>query len=898
MAVKVHIQSWNANGILNKLQEFREYLITNKVDVMFVNELKIAPTVDLSTRGYTTYIHRRPNSNHGGVAVLIKHGIPHKKLIRVQNTIENAGILLQDGTAIIGVYNSPQNQFTNNCLDNILNTANKVVLIGDFNAVHETWNCNRRNANGNTLRAYLDTHNQYKLHHTQEHTHFPFNNTTPTTIDLMITKHITDHTDLETAPDLSSDHNPIFFNLYIQGQQTGTRTIISYANANWNQYRSYINNNIIMQSQISDTRKLEEAVDRFTGVLTAGKKLVSKTIHTNKDQLLPKNITDLIKLRNRYKKLWQAHRIQTDKSTMIELNQSIKTAIKDHKQQTWTRKLTNLTPSDNSLWKIVKAFKNKIKPIPTFEQNNNKYYTDKSKANLLAEYFESVHRLNPINTPEQTAVEQRAQTLQLINEPTTKETLAKLQVTPAELVTFTKILPNNKAPGADGISYRLLKNLPKKGIVQLMYIVNAIFQLQHWPAQWKIAHIIPIPKQGKDPACHKNYRPISLLSCVGKLVEKVVLDRLDQHTDTLGVNDLHQFGFKRGHNTTQQLSRIINEIITGFKRDKNTVMVLLDVEKAFDKVWIPGLIYKMEKSGYPTYLIKLISSYLSNRTMKVRLNTTLSNTKKIVAGVPQGSVLGPKLFNLYISDLPHFPNTKLSLFADDTAIYAQSYYASAANQLLQTHLNLITNYFKHWKIQINESKTEQIVFSRKYTNKKIFNPLKVNKTPVHPKPQIKYLGLHLDQRLSLQGHIKATLQKVDNAIRTLYPLLKKHNHLSIKNKKLLYTTVLRPIITYAAPIWYSTSTSAQIPLQRIQNKILRLITNSDRYTTIASLHAQTNLPTLSDYTKHLSTIFYENTTHNTNPLIKNITKTRSTNNSIPKHKLLHQKLPIYNQTFQ
>lgn len=202
-----------------------------------------------------------------------------------------------------------------------------------------------------------------------------------------------------------------------------------------------------------------------------------------------------------------------------------------------------------------------------------------------------------------------------------------------------------------------------------------------------------------------------------------------------------------------QVARICSDAISGFNNSKTTVMACLDIEKAFDTVWIKGLVYKLIVMNYPKNLIKLILSYLSNRKFQVQINQHKSENKNTTAGVPQGSVLGPKLFTYYINDIPRFEKTKIAIFADDTAVYAQSFSAEVANKQVQIHIDMLTKFFDTWKIKINNTKTEEIILTRKFTNIKIFNNLRVNGHQIKPISVVKYLGVNLDSRLNFKQHI-------------------------------------------------------------------------------------------------------------------------------------------------
>ena len=194
--------------------------------------------------------------------------------------------------------------------------------------------------------------------------------------------------------------------------------------------------------------------------------------------------------------------------------------------------------------------------------------------------------------------------------------------------------------------------------MQLTYIINAILRLQHWPSQWKSAVVVPILKPNKNAKLAGSYRPISLLSAISKLVEKVVLIRLNAAQDELHIDDECQFGFRKGRSTVQQVVRIVNDVKVQYNLGKNTTMVLLDIEKAFDTVRIPGLLYKLNSLDFPTYITKIVHSFLTGRSLQVRVNNKLSTRRDIRAGVPQGSCLSPKLYKSSHSS-PIFRNSRI-----------------------------------------------------------------------------------------------------------------------------------------------------------------------------------------------------------------------------------------------
>lgn len=266
------------------------------------------------------------------------------------------------------------------------------------------------------------------------------------------------------------------------------------------------------------------------------------------------------------------------------------------------------------------------------------------------------------------------------------------------------------------INNRMLKNLPKKGLVYLVSIYNACLNLQYFPKSWKIAKVIPIQKPGNQFDNPNSYRPISLLSSISKLFEKVIKTKMDNHINTSNVIPLEQFGFRRYHSTTHQVKRICNHITVNFANGLSTALVLLDVAKAFDSIWHSALIFKMITYEFPPYLIKIIKSYLEDRCFRVLVDNELSDSTEIPSGVPQGTVLGPILFNIYMSDFPSLAPCKYAAYADDVGIFYSHELGHEVVSNIQHALNKLVQYYDKWKMKLNYEKTQSIFFTRKRKN--------------------------------------------------------------------------------------------------------------------------------------------------------------------------------------
>lgn len=229
MACKLSICSWNANSISNKIGELINFASHHDIDIILLNETKLKPDDRLRLKGFNVIRKDRPsiaNAGAGGVAALIRKGIPFTTL-NLHCSVENVAFRLQDATTIIAAYNSPHNNFSRSDLDTLTNAGNKVIVAGDLNSKHQSWNCARSNRNGTTLYAY-QTDNDITIHHSTTHTHFPTNNMTPTTIDIVLTKNVNNITPIKSLSELSSDHNPILFSLASRIAAPRYKKITSY----------------------------------------------------------------------------------------------------------------------------------------------------------------------------------------------------------------------------------------------------------------------------------------------------------------------------------------------------------------------------------------------------------------------------------------------------------------------------------------------------------------------------------------------------------------------------------------------------------------------------------------------------------------------------------------------
>ena len=335
----------------------------------------------------------------------------------------------------------------------------------------------------------------------------------------------------------------------------------------------------------------------------------------------------------------------------------------------------------------------------------------------------------------------------------TNERLELLVFNENDILTLLCNLDIDKASGPDGISCHMLRICDDAVVLPLYIIFQNILSSSIFPDLWKLANVTPVFKK-EDKQLIKNYRPISLLPICGKIFEKIAFNNLYSYLNTNNLLTPNQSGFRPGDSTTNQLLFLIDEINLAFNNPKSLEVraVFLDISKAFDKVWHKGLLFKLNQNGISNKLLSLFQSYLFNRNQRVVLNGSYSEYTLIESGVPQGSVLGPLLFLIYINDLQKGVKSNVKFFADDTMLFSIVKNPEETASMMNHDLNIISQWAFQWKMSFNPDPNKQateLLFSCK--KKPVFHPeLNFNNSPVvrcH-----KHLGLSLQSNLIFEKH--------------------------------------------------------------------------------------------------------------------------------------------------
>ena len=303
------------------------------------------------------------------------------------------------------------------------------------------------------------------------------------------------------------------------------------------------------------------------------------------------------------------------------------------------------------------------------------------------------------------------------------------------------------------------------------------------PNDWKRAFVAPIFKKGSrtNPS---NYRPISLTCICCKLLEHIISSAISTQANHYNIICKQQHGFRKNHSCETQLLETVNDLALSLNAGEHTDFILLDFSKAFDKVSHTCLLHKLRHYGISGELLRWIRDFLTNRSQEVILNNIHSDSRKVLSGVPQGSVLGPLLFLLFINDLPNKITSNIRLYADDVVIY-RSIYSVDDVVCLQMDLDILSQWASDWRMAFNLDKCEHLVITN--IRSPLCSEYKINNHYIHKVSHAKYLGVTIDHNLSWSNHIGIISRKANS----VYAFLKRNlRQCSLSIKSLAYISYL------------------------------------------------------------------------------------------------------------
>lgn len=859
------IISINFPGLAKKLPVIVDLAHQNSPDIICLQETRTAEHHRLNIPGYKHYKAPMVTGHSLGLSTYIRTSIKHQLLAtKTDEKAESMTIQIsthQGCLLITNLYQSPSSLLNKKLIRQIIRRRGQHLIIGDLNSPSQLYASKRDSANGKLLESLLDKSNLI-LHLPDKPTRMG------NYLDIVLTLGVTADPDIKTLPATYSDHKPILCTLQAR-QHYLAPPPPPPAKIRWDKVQEYIIDKLEDNDLITQ-RHIDRAISNLTEtIVEAIKKNSPKPRHAPlKLDPLPQKVHSTRLLMNRLKKYRNNSRLLL--RTYMHTKRLFQKQLNDHRNKRWEKILEEdeKSPNHTQLWRRIKSLRTQNLDIPELTRpDGSKASSESQKAEALADRYAYVHNMT-VHLGRQEDVLRAKNTLTTYLAENRPAPISK--ISEAEIKGYIKTSKIRKAPGKDCISNAALRKLPDAAISRTTEIFNACLRISYFPSQWKEASIKPIPKPGKDLKLPASHRPISLLSGLAKTFEKCINKRLLKHLEENNILNNNQFGFRRHHSTTQALTKFIDKIAQNINKRILTGACLLDASEAFPTLNHILLYEKLAKYKFPTNLIKLTMSYLTNRTFTVTVGDTTSSPRTMDNGTPQGSVLGPLLFIIYINDLQDVTSQTI-VYADDTTLIQESWSPKKLPQYMQKQLTNTADYMDRNKIQINAAKTQVVVFTRRRC--KPTTEMHINNTRIPYVDKAKLLGVTIDKRLRMTDHVQELKRKAAAATKVLHTFWNKKSPLTSKMKVRLYTTYIRPILTYAAPAWISKLAAHKIKsLQATQSKCLRAALGLKKASTKA-IHEAAGIPLLTDHLKDLQTNFFQKTRALEEPHLQEIATT-------------------------
>ena len=579
-----------------------------------------------------------------------------------------------------------------------------------------------------------------------------------------------------------------------------------------------------------------------------------------------------INTRNKLYKSYLNNPNDTNKAKYIVYRNKLTHIIRNSRKNYYSNKFNLYKNNIKNTWQTINNILGKTKKTadPTYFVNDSNKITDpKLIATNFNKFFAEIgpNLANQIHSP--------SSYHEFLKTPFHKSIFFN-PTSPKEILDIIGKFKNGKSAGFDDISPTVVKQVAPFISYPLAHIFNVSLSTGIFPSDLKVAKIIPVFKKD-DPHIFSNYRPISLLPCFSKILERLIYNRLDNFLSSYNILHSNQYGFRQHHSTDLALLDIYDKISTALTNGHHTIGIFLDLSKAFDTIDHSILLSKLNHYGIRGTPLALLSNYLSNRQQFTSFGSQSSDRLPVQCGVPQGSILGPLLFLLYVNDIPHSSDLlSFVLFADDTNIFLSNPNIDTLIHIFNTEIIQVSNWFKANKLSLNVKKTNYIHFTKK-SNKQLKLNIKIDGSIIQPTDNTTFLGVVIDKHLNWNSHIDKITSQISRSIGVLRRL---RHSLPLNILFTLYNTLILPYISYSNIAWATSNNTLE------QNHCPWTSNNPTKLNNLFKLQKRAiRICTGSYYSSHTKQLFNKLKTLNIfdlNKLQTAIFMHRYLNNNLPK----------------
>ena len=849
------IMQWNAYCLSSHLNELKHFLSKQKQlpDVICIQETFLKKHRNLNIDYYTIVRRDRDEQHGGGLATCIRTDLNFKEL-KAPDDIE---CLLTEITVnkktytIVNIYQSPAVIYSYDSLSKLFKYKN-VIVTGDMNAHNPLWKSVALNSQGKILEKILDDTDCCILN-TGIPTYQKAKGGTSILDLTIVSNNIALNCNWFAINDtLGSDHCPTFttfeFEAKIEENEIGYKWFCH--KAEWDYYKTLCKRLLNEAISSEDINSFSDNV--INAIQQAALKSIPKSSgKTHKKKLKPlpywnDKCTIATKNRNKARNKFNRSKLPPDGIEYRKTKALAQKTIRETSRNYWHKFCTSIDKNSTlgAVWNMSKKMQGGTNQfvVPTLKDGDTYLETNKDKANKIAEVFASnsdnknftAKFLENKQNFEQKHVRHYTDKPSAENNNLAFNKPFSLD----ELKQAIKNCKNKTSPGSDTIHYEMIKKLPSECLDVILKLYNQIYAGGVIPKSWKHAIIVPIRKADKNPENPDSYRPISLTSCLCKVMEKLVNNRLVWYLESKNLLNNAQTGFRQSRSTIDQITKLQDRIYKYNKNKGVTVGVFLDFEKAYDMIWRPGLMYKIKKMGITGNMFQFINSFVDGRTFQVKVGTSLSNTFELKNGTPQGSIISPTLFLIMINDLDVDNElVELSLFADDSAVYKSGKSLNRVIEDIQNSLDKISKWCDLWGMKISATKSCGVIFTQK-TKTDINKPLTINGVTLKMADKVKFLGMIFDSKLTWTAHFDYTVTKCKRRINLMRSITGTDWGACKKSLLTVYRALIRSLLDYGSIALDNASETNKQKFDVVQCTALRICCGAMTGTSLAAMQVE------------------------------------------------------------
>ena len=851
------------------------YLSHNKVDLAFLSETKTETLkTNQITPGYVYLFKKNSNSTSGGVALVLRNSAQYSRILNLESNVVDALFCIvhfgRKSILFCSVYIQPNNTtqlktFLNQ-IDKALTEMNNLgceefCIIGDLNARHQSWFDHSNNRAGNLLFNHITSNDLFvtNLHHISTFLCLEGSSV----IDLFIStkplantinnQFVDDTTELFTGAPIRG-HLPVITEIFLDNPIISNRgqTMFDWKSVNWDSYCSAVDTtigteliNLLLYNNPTQLWSwLNGTLNQLNKVHVPVKKVSrhSKPYWNDNLSLLSQEVREA---RKRFK--YRSN--EFNKTRLDNAKLAFSDALNAAQTQFIEKQSENInTAKPDKFWNNFKKtfYNNNKNPMGNLKDECGNILRDnKDKADALYRGMFLGQHLDDPNLDKEWHDK-------ISQHPTTNPILSHIssffsphlsdKITKCELDCAVKTTDQNKTNAdPDGFHPKLIKYSKPLFRILLLHIFNLVMKTGEWP--WKTGVVTFLPKPGKDSTLINAYRPITLTSYIGKLLERILETRIKNHIEANNLLPTFQHGFRKNYSTDTYLFHLLSYVEHHKKSRHKVAALFLDFQKAFDSIWLEGMLYRLEEIGIPSTLLKVFRGFLCNRTIKLKINDYCSEDKPHTIGLPQGSVLSPIFFSIFIRDMIDTDtNLKPLQYADDATILFDSKDSHTLCSQINTTAATIHQWLLRWRLKLNCTKTFLMFFNPDGNE----TPVKISDSIISPCTETKVLGITIDHKLTFSSHKQQAQHTMQRKWNMLLPFL---NTLTPKTLRTIYTSVIKPSGFYCSHLW-------DLDGQLSTYSFLKGITNAPHNPPEEFLHMATGiLPTRFHHTKSRLNLF-------------------------------------------